>query len=467
MVAQPRILVIGDIMLDQYVAGNVTRISPEAPVPVVKVDREWSTLGGAGNVAANVASLGGKAILLGLVGNDTSASTILNSCSDAGIESAIIQGNQPTIVKTRVVSGQQIVRFDREEELVWSDVQLSELTSKLESLIPESDVILLSDYAKGTLSDEVLKLIFDLALANGKRILVDPKRADWSVYKGAFLITPNLVELAMTEAGNSIRNDDNLVVNACQKLRNQFVVENIVATRSSYGMTVVSEQKVLNIPTCALEVFDVSGAGDTVLAAFGMSLAEGKSVTESAFVANAAAGIVVSKRGTAVVHRSELETFLKGGFKEISGTQIESFKQKNAGRKVIFTNGCFDVLHQGHRKLLEEARELGDLLVVGLNSDNSIKRLKGESRPINSVDQRVEALAALPSVDAIIVFEEDTPYELLQQLQPQILVKGGDYEPKNVVGADLVGEVVIIPLVDGVSSTDLFSLTQTVRSSHS
>ncbi len=455
MATQPRILVIGDIMLDQYVAGNVTRISPEAPVPVVKVDKEWSTLGGAGNVAANVASLGGKATLLGLVGSDASASTILNSCSDAGIEAVVIQGNQPTIVKTRVVSGQQIVRFDREEELVWSNSQLSELASKLETLIPASDVILLSDYAKGTLSDEVLKLIFDLASIKGKRVLVDPKRADWSAYKGAFLITPNLVELAMTEAGKDIKNDDNLVVNACQKLRNQFAIENIVATRSSYGMTVVSEQKVLNIPTRALEVFDVSGAGDTVLAAFGMSLAERKSVAESAFVANAAAGIVVSKRGTAVVHRSELETFLKGGFKEISRTQIEAFKQKNVGRKVIFTNGCFDVLHQGHRKLLQEARELGDLLVVGLNSDNSIKRLKGESRPINAVDQRVEALAALPSVDAVIVFEEDTPYELLQQLQPQILVKGGDYEPKDVVGADLVDEVVIIPLVEGVSTTDL------------
>ncbi|MFM1874732.1 MAG: D-glycero-beta-D-manno-heptose-7-phosphate kinase [Bacteroidota bacterium] len=455
MAILPRILVIGDIMLDQYVAGNVTRISPEAPVPVVKVDREWSTLGGAGNVAANVASLGGKPTLLGLIGSDPAAATILDSCSNLGITSAVVQGNQQTIVKTRVVSGQQIVRFDREEELVWSDAQLAELSSKLEVLIPESDVILLSDYAKGTLSDKVLNVVFNLASTHGKSVLVDPKRADWSAYRGAFLVTPNLVELAMTEAGKGIKNDDNMVVASCQKLRKQFWIENIVATRSSYGMTVASEQKVLNIPTRALEVFDVSGAGDTVLAAFGMSLAEGKSVTESAFVANAAAGIVVSKRGTAVVHRSELETFLKGGFKEISRTQIEAFKLKNAGRNMVFTNGCFDVLHQGHRKLLQEARELGDLLVVGLNSDDSIKRLKGENRPINSVEQRIEALAALPSVDAVIVFEEDTPYELLAQLKPQTLVKGGDYEPKNVVGADLVNEVVIIPLVEGVSTTNL------------
>jgi D-beta-D-heptose 7-phosphate kinase/D-beta-D-heptose 1-phosphate adenosyltransferase len=184
-------------------------------------------------------------------------------------------------------------------------------------------------------------------------------------------------------------------------------------------------------------------------------LAEGKSITESAFVANAAAGIAVSKRGTAVVSRTELEAFLRGGFKEVARIGVSSFKQKNSGRKVVFTNGCFDVLHQGHRKLLQKARELGDVLVVGLNSDDSIKRLKGETRPINSMEQRVEALAALPTVDAVIVFEEDTPYELLQELLPQVLVKGGDYDPKAVVGADLVDEVAIIPLVEGVSTTDL------------
>lgn len=462
MATQPRILVIGDIMLDQYVSGTVTRVSPEAPVPVLKVDREWSTLGGAGNVAANVASLGGKAILLGLVGDDASAKTILSSCSSDGIESVIIQGNQSTIVKTRVVSGQQIVRFDREEELVWNDAQFAELTSKLKTLIPGSDVILLSDYAKGTLSDEVLKLIFELALVNEKRVLVDPKRADWTAYSGAFLITPNLLELAMTEAGIGIKNDDNLVVSACQKLRKQFEIENIIATRSSYGMTVVSEQKVLNIPTRALEVFDVSGAGDTVLAAFGLTLAEGKSVTESAFVANAAAGIVVSKRGTAVVHQNELDRLLKGDRKEILRSEIKSFKEKYANRKVVFTNGCFDVLHQGHRKLLQDARELGDLLVVGLNSDDSIKRLKGESRPVNPVGQRIEALAALPSVDVIIVFEEDTPYDLLSSLRPDILVKGGDYEQNKVVGADIIDEVVIVPIVEGLSTTKILSAQHTI-----
>jgi len=448
-------LVIGDIMLDQYVSGKVTRISPEAPVPVVKVDKEWSTLGGAGNVAANAAALGGRPILFGLIGNDEAGRIVLEACKKAGIETAIVRGNQPTIVKTRVVSGQQIVRFDREAPILWSTEQFNRFTSELENQVVSCEEILLSDYAKGTLSDEVLKLIFDMASKHGKRVLVDPKRADWTAYSGAFLITPNLVELEMTEAGKGIQNEDNQVVAVCNSLRSEYGIENIVATRSSYGMTVVSENRILNIPTRALEVYDVSGAGDTVLAAFGVSVAEGKTVAESAFVANAAAGIVVSKLGTAIVHRSELESFLKGGSKLISREGIDSFKARNETRKIVFTNGCFDVLHQGHRKLLQEARELGDMLVVGLNSDDSIRRLKGAERPVNSVSQRIEALAALPSIDAVIIFEDDTPYELLQELRPNILVKGGDYKPEEIVGRELVDEVVVISLVEGVSTTDL------------
>lgn len=457
METRPCILVIGDIMLDQYVAGKVTRISPEAPVPVVKVDREWSTLGGAGNVAANVASFGAQVVLLGLVGGDVSGGIVAESCKKAGIQFAAVQSNQPTIVKTRVVSGQQIVRFDREEDLIWTAQQLAEFQANLLAQLPKSDIVLLSDYAKGTLSDEVLELIFKAANQHQKRVLVDPKRSDWTSYEGAFLITPNMAELDMTIAGKGVKNDDSMVVALCNKLRGQFKVQNIVATRSSYGMTVVSENGVLNIPTRALEVYDVSGAGDTVLSAFGVSLAEGKSLAESAFVANAAAGIVVSKLGTAIVHRAELDAFLKGNSKLISHINISVFKHQNVGRKVVFTNGCFDVLHQGHRKLLKEARELGDLLVVGLNSDDSIKRLKGETRPVNSVDQRVEALTALPFVDAIMVFSEDTPFELLQALRPNILVKGGDYLPQKIVGRELVDEVVVIPLVEGVSTTNLLN----------
>lgn len=442
-------------MLDQYVSGKVTRISPEAPVPIVKVDREWSTLGGAGNVAANVASLGAQPVLFGLVGNDDSGRTVLDKCLNSGIEAHIVFGDQATIVKTRVVSGQQIVRIDREEPILWSDTQLKSVASSLKNQIVSCDVILLSDYAKGTLSDQLLKLIFDAATEHNKRVLVDPKRADWTVYKGAFLATPNLVELEMTTGGKGIQNEDNQVVSACNSLRHKYVVENIVATRSSYGMTVVSENRVLNIPTRALEVYDVSGAGDTVLAAFGVGLAEGKTISESAFVANAAAGIVVSKQGTAVVQRFELNSFMNANLKLVENDAIERFKELNRNRKLVFTNGCFDVLHQGHRKLLAEAKKLGDVLVVGLNSDASISRLKGNDRPINGSAERIEALSALPFVDAIMVFEQDTPFVLLNKLKPNVLVKGGDYNKNEVIGADLIPDVVIIPLLQGVSTSQL------------
>ncbi len=444
-------------MMDHYVSGKVDRISPEAPVPVVKVDREWSTLGGAGNVASNAASLGAETVLIGKLGNDNQANDVQSSCEKLGIKTAFVKGNQPTIVKTRVVSGQQIVRFDKEEFIEWSHDEISALKSILSTQIKVCDVVLLSDYAKGTLSDAVLAEVFTLAKKENKRVLVDPKRADWSSYSGAFLVTPNLLELGMTAAGNGVKNDDNQIITACNKLRNQFQVENIVATRSSYGMSVVSENAVLNIPTRALEVYDVSGAGDTVLATLGVSLAQGKTVSESAFLANAAAGIVVSKLGTAVVKQSELTSFVSQGSKLIERSAISGFKQAALNQKVVFTNGCFDVLHQGHRQLLKEAQALGDKLVVGLNSDDSIKRLKGNERPINKLNQRVEALSALPFVDGIIVFEEDTPFELIKALQPNTLVKGGDYSKEQVVGNDLVKNVVILPLLKGISTTELMS----------
>ncbi len=457
MNSNPRILVIGDIMLDQYVAGKVTRISPEAPVPVLKVDKEWSTLGGAGNVAANVAALGGSATLVGLLGNDSSGKSIQDKCHQLGVELKSFNSDQPTITKTRIVSGQQIVRVDREEKLLWNSESKNALESELESLIESSDLILISDYAKGTLSDDILQLIFNTAKSQEVRILIDPKREDWSAYSGAYLVTPNLVELNMTAPRVEILNDDNQVVETCNSLRKKFNIENIVTTRSSYGMTVIAEEGVLNIPTRALEVFDVSGAGDTVLAAFGVSLAEGKTVSESAFVANAAAGVVVSKRGTAVVHRTELEKFLTGNSKFVLRNEIETFNLKHEARKVVFTNGCFDVLHQGHRKLLQDAKQLGDVLVVGVNSDASISRLKGADRPVNSEAQRIEVLAALPMVDAVMVFEEDTPYELMEELRPNVLVKGGDYQVEEIVGRNLAEKVVVIPLVEGFSTTKLVS----------
>lgn len=451
-------------MLDQYVSGKVTRISPEAPVPVVKVDKEWNTLGGAANVAANVAALGASPVLFGLIGNDTAGKIVSNACSKAGIEAVLTPTNQPTIEKTRVVSGQQIVRFDKEEMFVWSKEQLADLHRSLKQHIDSCNLILVSDYAKGTLSAEVLKLVFKLAKEATKRVLVDPKQEDWTPYQGAFLVTPNLVELGITKLGKGLKNDDNEVVNLCNQLKSEFSIQNVVATRSSYGMTVVSETRVLNIPTRAQEVFDVSGAGDTVLAAFGVSLAEGKAVSESAFFANAAAGIVVSKLGTAIVQRSVLNQFLQCSSKHVLRENLSYFNEKNKKQKVVFTNGCFDVLHQGHRQLLEQAKLLGDVLVVGLNSDPSISRLKGKERPMNCLKHRIDVLSSLPYVDAIMVFEEDTPFKLLQALKPNVLVKGGDYKLEEIVGRELVDDVVVIPLVNGFSSSKL--INQSIAEPH-
>ncbi len=451
------ILIIGDVMLDRYISGSVDRISPEAPVPVVKVTDEWTTLGGAANVAANVAALGAKPTLIGLVGNDGNAKELADVCKGKGIVTDLIEGEKPTITKTRVISGQQIVRVDREQPLSWEEDRTRRLLSILEQRMPACELVLLSDYAKGTLSEPILRMIFEHAATHGKRVLVDPKCADWSVYRGAYLITPNLKELALANGGIHVENDDNRVVSVARKLLDGAGIGHILCTRSSYGMTLISEDRLLNIPTRAQEVFDVSGAGDTALATLGVMLAGQRSLSESAFAANAAAGIVVGKLGTAVADRVELDAFLRRESKLMQRTDSAVFNQTNSERKVVFTNGCFDVLHQGHRQLLRKAKELGDVLVVGLNSDSSISRLKGSSRPINVERDRIEAISALPFVDHVMVFDEDTPRELLSVLKADILVKGGDYSPSEVVGNDLVGEVVIIDLVEGLSTTNFFT----------
>jgi len=443
-------------MLDRYISGFVNRISPEAPVPIVRVQREWSALGGAANVAANVAALGASATLIGLVGEDKNAQQIAADCKNRNIQTELIAGKQPTITKTRIIAGQQIVRVDREEPLLWEKEQLEQLLTALNKSVADCDLILLSDYAKGTLSQNVLQQIFQLAANHNKRVLVDPKRADWSAYSGAYLVSPNLKELALATGFDDLENDDNRVVETGRKLLRKSDVENILCTRSSYGMTLLSKNKLLNIPTNAQEVYDVSGAGDTVLATLGVMLAEKKSISESAFAANAAAGIVVGKRGTAVATRTELDQFLQQNTKVLSRSEIGHFNESCATQKMVFTNGCFDVLHQGHRKLLQEAKALGNVLVVGLNSDDSISRLKGKDRPINAEKERIAAISALPYVDKVVVFSEDTPHELLTQLRVDVLVKGGDYKKEDVVGNELVKQVVIINLLRGVSTTGFF-----------
>lgn len=453
MVRNPRILVIGDVMLDRYIAGSVDRVSPEAPVPVVKVQSEWSTLGGAANVAANVASLGGTPILIGLVGNDTAGEELASTCKEQGIEANLFRSSAPTITKTRIISGQQIVRIDREEQHVWNEGQLESLKDYLVRISTEVSLVLISDYAKGTLSIDVLDLLMSWASENALRVIVDPKCSDWEAYHSPYLITPNLKELQLA-VGGLVANDDNEVVRAARGLFAQGNAQNILITRSGEGMTLIGESSVFNVPAVAQEIFDVSGAGDTVLASVGVWLSEGKSLKESVIAANTAAGIAIGKLGTAAVLRNELETSLaSASAKIVNHDDVSQLRESLKGKKVVFTNGCFDVLHKGHRKLLEEARSFGDVLVVGLNSDASVKPLKGPERPVNSEAVRALTLASYDAVDFVVVFNEDTPFELLEDMRADVLVKGGDYKVEDVVGKELVGEVRIVGLVEGVSST--------------
>jgi len=454
----PRILVIGDVMLDRYFAGSVDRVSPEAPVPVVKVQNEWSTLGGAANVAANVASLGGSPILVGLIGNDAAGEELLSACKKQSIEANLFRSITPTITKTRVIAGQQIVRIDREEKHAWNANQLHSLTDFLNTISAEISLVLVSDYAKGTLSEQVLDLLMSWAAENALRVIVDPKRSDWEAYLNPYLITPNLKEVQLA-AGYAVANDDNEVVRAARGLFVKSFSQNILITRSSEGMTLIGEGYVFNVPAIAQEIFDVSGAGDTVLATIGVWLSEGKSLKESVLAANIAAGIAIGKRGTTAVMRREVEASLDlMSAKIVNRKDVAQLGKILKGKKVVFTNGCFDVLHSGHRKLLEEARSFGDILIVGLNSDASVSRIKGQDRPVNKELVRLSTLSSFDAIGYLIVFDEDTPYELISELQVDVLVKGGDYQVENIVGRELVGDVKIVSLVTGVSSSLLTSI---------
>jgi D-beta-D-heptose 7-phosphate kinase / D-beta-D-heptose 1-phosphate adenosyltransferase len=447
-----QILVFGDVMLDHYVSGIVDRMSPEAPVPVVRVTDEWSTPGGAANVAANVAALGGAAILIGLVGNDLNAAVLTEKCLALGITCHLQPYAARTVTKTRVVSGQQIVRFDHEYPFSWESKALEALSALLDGIAEKVNILLISDYAKGTVSDEVLAMLNAWATSNSIKVVVDPKRTDWSAYGPAALITPNLKELE-DAAGRKIANDDATVVTAARQMMQQCAVQQLLVTRSAAGMTLLSDDTVLNIPARAREVYDVSGAGDTVLATLGVMLNNGASLPESALHANIAAGIAVGKRGTATVSSDELKAALANDRKLVERKDSSLLKERLSGKHVVFTNGCFDVLHAGHRQLLRQAAALGDVLVVAINSDSSVRRLKGPSRPVNSEKVRAMVLSSLPEVSHVLIFDEDTPYQLISELRPQVLVKGGEYAKSDIVGADLVHEVHTVNMVDGISTT--------------
>ena len=462
-----RVLVVGDLMLDRYWHGPTSRISPEAPVPVVHVKQDEQRAGGAGNVALNIAALGAKVSLLGFTGEDEAAVALETLLKKSGVL-CLFQGipNHPTITKLRVMSRhQQLIRLDFEDG--FQDVDSDTLLHQYHAELMQSQVVVLSDYGKGTLSQ--VQPFIRLAKQLKKPVLVDPKGSDFSIYQQATLITPNLSEF---EAVVGRCSDQQQIVERGVNLLSQLELEALLVTRGEHGMTLLTkDQEPLHLPTHAREVFDVTGAGDTVISVLAASLAAKKSLAEATQLANIGAGIVVGKMGTATVNTEELSNALHGPRAHQKGvcSLIELLKERTAakqnGEKIVATNGCFDILHPGHVRYLQQAKTLGDRLVVLVNSDASVQRLKGPERPVNKLDHRMEMLAALECVDWVVEFEQDTPKEVIDQLLPDILVKGGDYtDITSLAGHESVlangGEVKILSFIEGHSTT---AIIQTIK----
>jgi len=468
-VAKTRALVLGDLMLDEYLWGTVDRISPEAPVQVVEVKRKELRLGGAGNVINNLLTLNCQVDVASVVGDDDDGQFLLRRLTERGLHQhgVFSQVERVTSRKTRVLaSNQQIVRIDQETRSEISTESEDRILSYLQDSVSSLDVIFLSDYQKGVMTDRLLKEVIAIGRSAKVPVLVDPKGEDYSKYRGATLLTPNRKE-AQLATGLTITDEDSLLA-VGRKLRETLELEALVLTRSEEGMTVFSSDGEIHLPTVAREVYDVSGAGDTVLSMFGLGMAQKLPLGCSAGLANIAAGIVVGKVGTSTVSAQEILDTV-GSQQQDSDQKICAPSllknilagERQKGRTVVFTNGCFDLLHVGHVKYLQAARRLGDLLVLGLNSDASIKRLKGSSRPLIGQEERAHILAALDCIDYVVVFDEDTPMEVITTLRPDILVKGGDYTPEGVVGRELVegygGRVELINFVDGKSTTNIIN----------
>jgi len=453
------VVVIGDIMLDRYWHGDTSRISPEAPVPVVRVADAEERPGGAANVALNIVALGARVTLLGVTGNDEPADTLQQTLEDAGVECHFLrQGGLPTITKLRVLSRhQQLIRLDFEDG--FTSFEPADLLQQFSSYVTDADAVVLSDYGKGTLkgASELISSCRDA----GKPVLVDPKGQDFSPYKGASLITPNLSEF---EGVVGHCTDDEELVDKGKALCSELELGSLLVTRSDKGMSLLgSDVAPVHLPTRAREVYDVTGAGDTVIAGLAASIAAGQDPEQAMQVANLAAGIVVGKLGTATASVSELRRALQsqhaaemGSIDEDTLTQAVADARAH-GERVIMTNGCFDILHAGHVGYLEAARQLGDRLIIAVNDDDSVRGLKGEGRPINPLEQRMAVLAGLGCVDWVVPFSEDTPERLICKVLPDVLVKGGDYRPEQIAGGPCVqengGEVIVLDYEEGVSTT--------------
>ena len=462
-----KVLVVGDLMLDRYILGEVDRISPEAPVPVLRHAQHYERAGGAANVAMNLAGLGCQAVLAGFWGEDKDKDELAALVEAAGIDTVgVVTTKLPTISKTRIVGRQQqLLRLDIESKDAAGAEDQQRLRERAVQLVSNVHAVVLSDYAKGAVSAELCAAVIATAKAAGIPVLADPKTRDFGKYAGATMVCPNLQELALATGVSSHLLA--ALLEAGEVQREKHGLQYLTVTMSEKGIRVLSDAGVYHSPTRAREVFDVSGAGDTVIATLAAGLAGGLQVNTAVELANMAAGIVVGKIGTVPIARHELIAALTPSSGISAGEKILDRERlaarvaewRAAGQTIVFTNGCFDLLHVGHVTLLEDCRRFGSKLVLGLNSDASVCRLKGPTRPIVGERERSRVMAALAAVDAVVLFDEDTPLELIREIKPDVLVKGGDYSIETVVGHEDViaagGRVEIVPTVEGFSTTSI------------
>jgi D-beta-D-heptose 7-phosphate kinase / D-beta-D-heptose 1-phosphate adenosyltransferase len=457
----PAILVVGDLMIDHYLWGGCERISPEAPVQVVDIAKETTVLGGAGNVINNLVTLGAQVSVAGVIGNDAIGAELLQMLQSIGAtyDGVMVQEGRRSSKKSRVIAAnQQILRYDNESKDAIAEPTAAKILETINSAMANYQVVILSDYGKGVLTQTLAQGIIASAKKHGVKVLVDPKGVDYSKYYGAHLLTPNKKE-AILATGIDIK-DDTSLEQALLWLKTHCELERSMITLSEDGIA-LHDGMLKRFPTVAREVFDVTGAGDTVIASLAYALSCGMSIDEAAKFANLAAGVVVGKIGSATASLDEIvsyESSLRQSSSEVHIKSIDEMGQivkycRAHERRIVFTNGCFDILHVGHVKYLQEAKSYGDILIVGLNSDASVRSLRGETRPINTQDDRAYLLAALEAVDYVVIFDEETPYELIKMIHPDVLVKGGDYRGKEVVGTEFAGELRLVDFVDGKSTT--------------
>jgi D-beta-D-heptose 7-phosphate kinase/D-beta-D-heptose 1-phosphate adenosyltransferase len=461
------VVILGDVMLDSYLWGDVDRISPEAPVPVVRAVHRTQRPGGAANVAMNVTGLGARSTLVGVRGDDAEGILLEQSVREAGISPRLtVVPGYPTTMKLRILGGQQqMLRLDTERVDGYPSDVYRQVLRLIEEVLPDADALVLSDYAKGLLTEDLCQQAIRKARQAGVPVLVDPKRRSFTAYRGATTICPNLSELA--QVTGVIQSDTEALLAAGQSLVSQLGIDYLTATMSNKGIAVLRPDSRFLAPARARQVFDVSGAGDTVMATLALAVSSNLSIETAAQLANVAAGVVVAKVGTVPVTRDELLTSLTPELElhaqekvlALDHLTVRASAWRAGGQRIVFTNGCFDILHIGHITLLEHARGEGDRLIVAINSDSSVRSLKGPKRPVVGERERARILAALAAVDAVIIFDEQTPLRVIEELRPDVIVKGGDYNEDTVVGAKEIrswgGCVRIVPLVEGFSTTKI------------